>query len=116
MNHAQTRLLIAFALIGLVILALVLAIVCLPKPVRSGPLTLPDGSVVRIVAVTYGTNHVIGPPVWRLLAKLPPNLQGVLSRWQWFGNRMSKVRTTRTSDPTMIVWLEGINNIAPSGS
>jgi hypothetical protein len=110
MNRQQKRLLIALALFGVVLFALVLGFVCLPKPVRSKPLALPDGSVVRIVAVTYGTNHVIGPPVWRSLAQLPTKWQGSLRRWQWFGNRISKVRTTRTSDPTMIVWLEGATN------
>jgi hypothetical protein len=118
MNRRQKRLVIALALLCLALLAPVLAFLCLPTPVRSGPLTLPDGSVVKIVAVTYGTNHVIGPPVWRLLAQLPPNLQGVLSRWQWFGNQISKVRTTGTSDPTMIVWLEAATNsvTAPFGN
>jgi hypothetical protein len=110
MNRRQKRLLVALGLLGLVLLAPVLAFLCLPKPVRSGPLTLPDGSVVRIVAVTYGTNHAIGPPTWRLLAQLPPNLQGLLGRSQWVAKRLAAVRTTTTTDPTMIVWLEGASN------
>jgi hypothetical protein len=118
MNRRQTRFLIAFTLFGVILFALVLAFVWLPKPVRSKPLTLPDGSVVRIIAVTYGTNHVIGPPVWRLLAKLPTNLQGLLQRSPWMANRLAAVRTTRTTDPTMIVWLQRATNnaTAPSGS
>src|SRR5215472_9201086 len=111
------RLLVALAILALALLAPLLAFLCLPKPVRSKPLTLPDGSVVRIVAVTYGTNHVIGPPVWRLLAQLPPSVQGLLGRSQWFGKRIASVRTSRTSDPTMIVWLQTTTNSvnAPSG-
>jgi hypothetical protein len=111
-NGRQKRLLIAAGLLGLALLALALAFFFLPKTVRSGPLTLPDGSVVRIVAVTYGTNHVVGPPLWRALAQLPPSSQKLLGRWPRLGNLIASVRTTRTTDPTLIVWVEGITNRA----
>src|ERR1035441_2889805 len=58
-------LLVFFGGIGLILLAGIVMALRLPKPITSGPLSLPDGSVARIMAVTYGTNHVVGRPLGR---------------------------------------------------
>jgi hypothetical protein len=94
---------LAFACLALIVLAGVVVALRHPKPIVSGPLTLPDGSVVRIVAVTYGTNHVVGTPLARFVARLPAAMQfrlkGVL------GPRAALFGSTTTTTPTLVVWL-----------
>jgi len=60
-----------FGSLGLMVLASIVVAVRQPKPPFSGPLTLPDGAVVRVVGVTYGTNHLVGRPLARAVAHLP---------------------------------------------
>ena len=69
-----------FGSLGLIVLAGIIVAVRQPPPVASGLLTLPDGVVVRIVGVTYGTNHFIGRPLARLVAHMPAAMQTVLKR------------------------------------
>lgn len=103
-----------FATLGLVVLAGIFVALREPKPVVSGPLTLPDGSVVRIVGVTYGTNHYVGPPLARLAARMPDPMQAILKRL--FGSRLAAKCATTTSRPTLILWIgRATNNASPPG-
>jgi len=97
---------------GLSLVLLVEVIVTLrqPKPIVSGPLSLPDGSVVRIVAVTYGTNHVVGPPLARLVARLPGVVQEPLS--DLLGRFGTLQGATITAEPKLILWLGRTTNSA----
>jgi hypothetical protein len=75
---------------------------------------LPDGREFSIVAVTYGTNHVLeeGPPWARLIARL-----GSRSMATRFGYRSSGVYSTAL--PSVMVWtrwFSGNSNSAPQFS
>lgn len=105
---------VTFGLLGLIALGLFFVLLRQPKPTMPGPLVLPDGSSVSLVAVTYGTNHVVGPPLARLVAKMPPQLRAILTRL--LGPRAT-VHETTTSNPQLVVWLDRNTNnaVAPPG-
>jgi hypothetical protein len=102
-----------FGCLGFILLAGIVVAVRQPKPVVSGPLTLPDGSVVRIVGVTYGTNHFLGRPLARFVAHMPAGAQGVLQRL--LGSQAVLRASATTFEPSLIVWLaRATNNAATS--
>jgi hypothetical protein len=109
-------LVLVFGTLGLIGLAGIIVALRQPKPIASVPLSLPDGSVVRMVAVTYGTNHVVGRPLARLIARMPDLAQDVLLRL--FGTRAALLASTTTPEPKLILWLgRATNNAAsPPGS
>jgi hypothetical protein len=80
---------------------LILALVVVRRgPVPAPPsawLVLPDGSSNRIVAVTYGTNHLIGPLLGRMIAHLPQAVQDELP---------VLIHQTETPEPALVVWIE----------
>jgi len=94
------------------VLAGIIAAVRQPPAVTSGPLTLPDGAVVHIVGVTYGTNHFLGPPLARLVARMPTGTRAALQRL--LGRHGMLQRSTTTSEPKLIVWLRCATNSVPS--
>jgi hypothetical protein len=99
-----------FGSLGLIVLAGIIVALRQPKPFASGPLSLPDGSVVRILAVTYGTNHVVGRPLARLVARMPAAVQtGLLDL---LGKRAALQFSTTTAEPKLIVWLGRATNNA----
>ena len=87
--------------LGLLGLMLGLVMVLQPKPTSTGSLALPDGSVVRIIGATYGTNHAIGHPLGRFAARLPAPARGFLTRVLGLS-----IKSTITTKPTLVVWLE----------
>ena len=101
-----------FGGIGLILLAGIVMALHLPKPITSGPLSLPDGSVTRIMAVTYGTNHVVGRPLARLFARLPAGIVDLLP------GPFALLASTTTPEPKLIIWLGRATNNAnvPTGS
>jgi hypothetical protein len=105
-----------FGSLGLIVLAGIIVALRQPKPIASGPLSLPDGSVVRILAVTYGTNHVVGRPLARLVARMPAPVQAGLL--YLLGKRAALQFSTTTSEPKLIIWLGRATNNAttPPGS
>jgi hypothetical protein len=110
---AMRRLLfLFFGSLGLIVLAGIIVALRQPKPVTSGPLSLPDGSVVRILAVTYGTNHVVGRPLARLVARMPHHVQAALVRL--LGKRAALEFSTSTYEPRLIIWLGRTTNNAPT--
>ncbi len=94
------------ALVVLAGLVLVVVFLLLPSPPASPWLALPDGSSVRIAAVTYGTNHVMGPLLGRLIARLPQKLGDPLVKMS--RNRLAVQRVTAAA-PELVVWLESRN-------
>ncbi|HWY78071.1 MAG TPA: hypothetical protein VN281_20820 [Verrucomicrobiae bacterium] len=74
--------------------------------------TLPDGTSVRIVAVTYGTNHVIGTKAARMVARLPSMLQDVLSEVP--GLHIVPAQSVTTPTPELLVWLDQRTNRPPA--
>jgi len=64
--------------------------------------------VVRIVGVTYGTNHFIGRPLARLVAHMPPVMQTVFKRL--LGSHAVLQCSTSTFEPKLIVWLGRATN------
>ena len=97
-----------FGCLGLVVLAGIIVAVRKPPPVTSGPLTLPDGAVVRIVGVTYGTNHFVGRPLARFVAHMPAGVQTVFKRL--LGSKAVLQSSATTLEPRLIVWLEHATN------
>ncbi|HEX3798305.1 MAG TPA: hypothetical protein VH413_06340 [Verrucomicrobiae bacterium] len=101
-------------LLAAILVVVVIALVCwLALADRKSPplasfVRLPDGSLVRIVAVTYGTNHVIGSPVARVASRLPLFLRDILS--EMFGARVQLVGSTATATPQLLVWLDQRTN------
>jgi hypothetical protein len=79
-----------------------------PAQITSGPLTLPDGSVVRIMAVTYGTNHVVGTALARMVAHFPRPLRAITTRI--LGPRVAAQYSATTSIPKLIIWLDRSTN------
>lgn len=69
--------------------------------------TLPDGSSVRIITATYGTNHVIGTKLGQNIAALPVGLQNILKRV--FGHRALPMQKTATP-PELLVWIDRQTN------
>jgi hypothetical protein len=109
-------------LIGLAVLAGLLTLALLglrlqkPEPISTGSLVLPDGSTVRIVGATYGTNHLLGPPVARLAYRISPNIQNVLA--SLFGRFAALRGSTITPRPALVVWLDRTSTnstLPPSG-
>ena len=80
-----------------------------PQPLPP-PITLPDGTSVRILAVTYGTNHVFGSKLGRFASHLPASLQDFLT--DIFGQRAAPAQTLTTATPELIVWLDHQTNRA----
>jgi hypothetical protein len=105
-----------FGGLGLIVLAGIIVAARQEPPISSGPLALPDGAVVRVVGVTYGTNHFVGRPLARLVAHTPAAMQIVLKRL--LGSKAVLLGSTTTSDPMLVVWLGNAttNATPPTGS
>ncbi len=79
------------------------------KPLSAAWVSLPDGTSVRILGTTYGTNHLFGTPLARVIARLPMRLQDVAQGL--LGPRFVPAQMTSTPTPQFLVWLER----SPSG-
>ena len=110
-NASRVRLLGLIGLAGMMALIALAVLLRQPKPAAQTLLKLPDGSSVRIMAVTYGTNHLAGSPVARMAARMPAWAQVVLQRV--LGNRAVVAGSTTTTEPTLVVWIERLTNSAP---
>lgn len=102
------KLWIAACLVALIGVVVICALASLKGPPPSASLSLPDGSSVRIVAVTFGTNHVIGSSLARLNAKFP--IIGLLTR---SFSSSAQTHTVTTPKPELVVWLERMTNGVP---
>jgi hypothetical protein len=97
-----------FGGISLIVLAGVVLAFRVPKQVVPTPLKLPNGEILRVLAVTYGTNHMVGSPVARVVARMPPVPQALLTRI--LGSRVALQCSATTSDPKLLVWLRRATN------
>jgi hypothetical protein len=98
-----------FGGLGLMVLVGIVVAVRQPPAVTSGPLTLPDEAVVRVVGVTYGTNHFLGRPLARFVAHMPAAVQTVFKRL--LGSKAVLQASATTPVPMLVVWLgRGTNN------
>jgi hypothetical protein len=98
----------------LALLALVGAILWLVAPPKApaslGTIPLPDHSWVQLEAVTYGTNHLVGPRLAFLIKRLPQAMQPVMRRV--FGRHAAIRSYTNTRSPQLVLWLNrGPNSI-----
>ena len=92
---------------ALVLLTLIASAVWLANSGPSVPVgqlfKLPDGSVVRLEGMTYGTIHAPEATPWqRMLARLPAKLTRML--------RLNNPAVHKSSTPELIVWFSGGNN------
>ena len=74
-----------------------------PAPPASGSIVLPDGSWVHIEAATYGTNHLVGPPLSHVAFRMPQFIRILMTRT--FGRRAAMRFTATTSSPKLVLWL-----------
>lgn len=92
-------------LLLLVLIAAGLALVSLLQtpPPPTGSIILPDGSWARIEAVTYGTNHLVGPRLAHVAGRMPQSIRNLMQR---FIGRPAAMRfMTTTPTPQLVVWL-----------
>ena len=92
---------------GLVVLGSIAAVLWQATAKPSVPVgqlfKLPDGSVVRLEGMTYGTIHAPEATPWqRMLARLPVKLTRRL--------RLNNPAVHKSSTPELIVWFSGGNN------
>ena len=95
----------------LLIVMVVLVVALLPTRKASPALTFPDGTIVRVVGATYGTNHLHGPILYRMVMHSPAfvrnALQSTLARypnWQQY----------HTPTPQLVLWVDAQNVPTPS--
>ena len=89
-------------LIVLVMLLLIVVVVTFRSDhSRAQVMILHDGTEIRLYAVTYGTNHVVGPPLGRLAAKLPQSLRDAAQRHLGRRGYFWQVSTTQ---PELRIW------------
>ncbi len=74
-----------------------------PEAPPSTPIVLPDGSWVQIEAVTFGTNHLVGPPLSQLAHRAPLTVRVLLARI--FGRAAVMRFTHTTAAPKLVLWL-----------
>jgi hypothetical protein len=76
------------------------------KPDRSlsTRLLLPDGTTVSVAGTTFGTNHVFGGKLARVVARMPSGMQAALGRL--FGPSAVARQAFSIPTPTLVVWLK----------
>lgn len=98
----------ALKILSVLVVLLVVAWVALQvaqraAPPVSGPIVLPDGSWVRLEAVTYGTNHLVGPPLAHLAERMPQSIRSLMVRI--IGRPAAMRFSATTSSPKLVLWL-----------
>lgn len=77
----------------------------------TGSIVLPDGSWAHIEAVTYGTNHLVGPRLAFVADRMPQSIRNLMLR---FIGRPAVMRfMTATPTPQLVVWLNRGMVVAP---
>jgi hypothetical protein len=104
LNTIKLKWLLALALLALGFGLFAVFLLRPARPISTGTLALPDGAHVRIIAATYGTNHIIGTPLARAIAHLPGGLQQAATRF--LGGRARTTQFRTTSEPALILWLQ----------
>lgn len=99
-----------WAAAGLVALVVVLVLTLVTDGGKQAgvPLALPDGSSVIVSTVTFGTNHIYGTALSRVIVKLPPVAQNLAKKL--LGRNFSPPRTTVTPQPSLVLWLVTTTN------
>ena len=103
MKRALKILLVLAVLLGVAMFVWITAQPSAPSAPVSGPIVLPDGSWMRIEAVTYGTNHLVGPPLAHVAKRMPPSVRGLMART--IGRRAIMRFSHTTPSPTLVLWL-----------
>ncbi|HXC98854.1 MAG TPA: hypothetical protein VN048_05900 [Verrucomicrobiae bacterium] len=117
MPEPEPRKLLLKVILALFFLLLLLAggavLILWLKPHRStsARLLLPDGTTVSVAGTTFGTNHVIGGTLARLVARTPWGMQVALGRL--LGSGVVTHQALSTPTPTLVVWLDS-PTIAPA--
>jgi hypothetical protein len=92
--------------IGAVVVALLIGLGLMltrVRPVSNQALILSDGTSLKLLTVTMGTNHHAGLRFAHLFKLLPkPVTESVLG---WFGNQ-SRAQSFRTSETNLVIWIE----------
>jgi len=78
----------------------------------ASPVFLPDGTVVRFLGTTVGTNHVYGSKFWKVINRLPGPLARPILKFMGKPPFPNSVNTSRTN---LVVWLEH-SGALPTGS
>lgn len=102
------RFILGLLVLGIVVIAMGVRFLRPEEQTFAGEVALLDGTNVRIAAVTYGTNHIYGPPLARWAGGLPAPAQTVVKRI--FGAGASAVASLGFADPHMVIWLHRWTN------
>lgn len=97
-----------FLIVAVATAAIVLSYLQEPPP--SQIITLSNGEQFRLTGVTYGTEHVQGPTLARLVNHLPAWLASFLRRKM--GSSLGTAYSFQTPQPALGVWLEPLNTNA----
>jgi hypothetical protein len=105
---------IAIAVTLLVVLGLAL-IVWLGTGRRGPPqiITAQNGQQYRFIGVTYGTNHVMGSPLGKIVARLPRPVAGFVRGI--LGRHLGSTHMRNTRSPSLSVWFEPVGSNTPPG-
>jgi hypothetical protein len=102
------KLIIAAMVLALAGLAFWIIVVTRETPPTPASVKLTDGTSVRILAVTYGTNHIVGSKLAKETARLPFWAQDILK--YIFGQRAVPIQTLVSATPELIVWIDHQTN------
>ena len=105
--------LLKISLLLLVLFAVGWALVSLLRspPQPTGSIVLPDGSWAHIEAVTYGTNHLVGPRLAYVADRMPQSIRNLMLRV--IGRPAVMRFATTTPTPQLVVWLNRGMVVAP---
>lgn len=102
------RFILSLLVLGIVMVAVGVRFLRPEEQTFAGEVALLDGTNVRIAAVTYGTNHIYGPPLARWTAGLPSPAQAVVKRF--FGRHASAISSLGFAEPQLVIWLHRWTN------
>lgn len=103
MKPSRGRILLLF--VAVAVLAAALAWFGLSKPPpKPQVVNLPGGSTLTVLGVTYGTNHVVGTPIGKMLTKFPQPVKRIVERV--LGPKATFAQSSTTPEPTLKVWLD----------
>jgi hypothetical protein len=73
--------------------------------------TLPNGEKIQFIGTTYGTNHVLGSTVARLVNQLPSPAANFLRTH--LGTHLGRLGRTETGEASLVVWFQNLGTNAP---
>jgi hypothetical protein len=109
MKPSRVRILLLIGTVAALTVVLVLFGLSKPPP-KPQVVNLPDGSTLTVLGVTYGTNHIVGTPIGKMVARMPQPVRRIAERV--LGPKATFSRSSTTVEPALKIWL---NRETPPG-